>query len=351
MLKSASPFEEGSADDYASRPMSTAASRSPLAVTALALLATGATPSELADRFASLDAVVSERKAEALLEELRTLGLARAHQRDTTGQAYILTPLGERLLSSSLAGRPEHADLLAELEQIRTRLLATIAHELRTPLTAVRSSVGLLLDPAVELSPDQRRTLLETIDRNATRMQRVVGDILDLARLRDGNAQLQSRRFDGTDLARSAISSVQPLAARRRQAIELHPPAAPAWVFGDYRRLEQALVNLLSNAHRFSPDDAAITVTVESAGGTVSWTVSDRGPGIGAADRARLFERFFVARGDLSEPAGGIGLGLPITLAIAQAHEGRVDVDSRPGEGSRFTLVVPAEGPEDGAPE
>jgi signal transduction histidine kinase len=88
-------------------------------------------------------------------------------------------------------------------------------------------------------------------------------------------------------------------------------------------------------------------VTVGARDGEVSWTVSDSGPGITPTDRARLFERFFVARSDSSEAAAGIGLGLPITLAIAQAHEGRVDVDSRPGEGSRFSLVVPAAGPED----
>ena len=327
--------------------MPTGADPSPLTVAALALVQRGATPGELVARFAALDALVSDATAEALLEELCTLGLGRVSQRSETERAYMLTPLGERLLSSSIVARPEHAELLTELEQMRTHLLATIAHELRTPLTAVRTSVVLLLDAAVEPSPDERRTLLQTIDRNATRMQRVVGDILDLARFRAGNAQLQLRRFDAGDLARSAIASVKPLAEQRRQAIRLDAPAAQTWVFGDYRRLEQALVNLLSNAQKYSPDEAPITVAVGATDEEVSWTVRDHGPGITPADQARLFERFFVARSDRSEAAAGIGLGLPITLAIAQAHEGRVEVDSRPGDGSRFSLVVPAAGPPD----
>ena len=141
-------------------------------------------------------ATIDEGAAGALLEELSDLGLARAVRLTAGSDGYVATPLGERLLGASIAGGPAKLDLLAEIEEMRTDLLSTIAHELRTPLTAVRTSVGLLLDPAVEPSPEQQRALLDAIDRNATRMQRVVGDILDLARFRAGRVQLQLRRFD-----------------------------------------------------------------------------------------------------------------------------------------------------------
>ena len=176
-------------------------------------------------------------------------------------------------------------------------------------------------------------------------MQRVVGDILDLARFRAGRVQLQLRRFNATELAQSAISSVAVLAASRGQTIALEEPSRPVSVFGDYRRLEQALVNLLSNAEKYSPAGAPIKVSVAEVGADVSWTVSDQGHGIRAADKARLFERFFVAGRDRSEATAGIGLGLPITLLIVQAHDGRIDVHSRPGHGSTFSIVVPAAGP------
>ena len=303
------------------------------------------TPSELVGRFGDADAAVNEQIAMGLLDELTGLGLTRVVRETRGGDEFFVTPLGERLLGLSFIGRPEQGDLLAEIEQMRTDVLATIAHELRTPLTAVRTSVGLLLDPAIEPSAEQHRTMLETIDRNTTRMQRVVGDILDLARFRAGRVQLQLRRFDATELAQSAIASVAPIAGTRGQSIKLEPPAEPISVYGDYRRLEQALVNLLSNAEKYSPEGADITVTVVGRGPHVSWTVRDTGHGINAADRARLFERFFVARQDRSEATAGIGLGLPISLLIVQAHDGRIDVQSRPGHGSTFSIVVPIDGP------
>jgi signal transduction histidine kinase len=330
--------------------MPTQASLSPLAGAALALVGTGVTPSDLVARLAANEATVEERVAKARLDELCELGLARAVP--AAGQTkYYVTPLGERLLSMSLSADPRHVDLLAEFEQLRTELLSTIAHELRTPLTSVRTSVGVLLDPAAAPSSEQRLTLLETIERNASRMQRVVGDILDLARLRAGRIQLQLRRFNAIELAQSAIASVTPLAESRGQRIELAAPTEPVSVFGDFLRLEQALVNLLSNAEKYSSDGSPIRVTVAASDDEVSWAVADSGYGIRPEAQERLFERFFVASGGGIEGATGIGLGLPITLLIVQAHGGRIDVESHPGRGSTFRIVVPAAGPEEAPTE
>ncbi|HET7030090.1 MAG TPA: ATP-binding protein [Candidatus Limnocylindrales bacterium] len=325
--------------------MSAQGGPSPLAVAALAFIRDQARPSGLVGRFGQAGAVVAEPLAAALLDELTGLGLLRVVRGASGEDEYFLTPLGERLREASFVGQPEQVDMLAEIEQMRTDLLATIAHELRTPLTAMRTSVGLLVDPAIEPTSEQRAALLDTLDRNTTRMQRVVGDILDLARFRAGRVQLQLRRFDAAELAKSAVASVVPIAAVRHQTIELDLPPGPVWVFGDYRRLEQALVNLLSNAEKYSPDGAPISVSLTQASSDVAWTVRDAGPGIKPADRARLFERFFVGRRDRSEATPGIGLGLPISLLIVQAHDGRIDVGSRPGHGSSFSIVVPMAGP------
>jgi signal transduction histidine kinase len=325
--------------------MTTTAQPSPLAVAALAFVRDGVAASDLESRFKAVDAAIDPVTAAGLLDELCDLGLARAIRASGSDTRYRTTPLGERLLVASFAGRREHIDLLSELEQMRSDLMSTIAHELRTPLTAVRTSVGLLLDPSVEATATERLAMLETIDRNASRMQRVVGDILDLARFRAGGVQLQLRRFDAAELARSAIASVTSLAMARGQTIGFEAPTKPIWVFADHRRLEQALVNLLSNAHKYSPDGASIEVSITAPGESVVWTVVDHGHGIKAPDKARLFERFFVAQRDRSEATASLGLGLSITLAIVQAHDGRIDVHSRAGRGSTFSIVVPATGP------
>ncbi|MGH2466221.1 MAG: sensor histidine kinase, partial [Candidatus Limnocylindrales bacterium] len=243
---------------------------SPLAVAALAFVHDHVTAPDLVARFAAVDAAIDEPAAEALLEELCGLGLARVVRGAAASDDYFPTPLGERLLGGSFAGRPEQVELLAEIEHMRTDILATIAHELRTPLTAVRTSIGLLLDPAIEPSAEQHQALLATIDRNTTRMQGIVSDILDLSRFRAGRVQLQLRRFEATELARSAIASVAVLARSRGQRIELRPPSEGISVFGDYRRLEQALVNLLSNALRYSPPGTPITVSVARKGRELS---------------------------------------------------------------------------------
>ena len=328
--------------------MPTQASISPLAGAALALVGTGVTPTELVARLADDGATVDERTAQARLEELCALGLTRAVPGEPETM-YRLTPLGERLLHLSFAADPRNVELLAEIEHMRTEIVSTIAHEMRTPLTSVRTSVGLLLDPSVEPSSEQRRTLLETIDRNASRMQRVVGEVLDLARFRAGRMQLQLRRFDAAEVARSAIASVAPLAESRLQPLDLVVPPEPVPVFADFLRLEQALVNLLANAEKYSPDGTPIRVTVGSSGDEVSWSVTDAGQGIKPEDQARLFERYFVASRTRADATAGIGLGLPISLLIVQAHGGRIEVESQLGRGSTFRIVVPAAGPQ-GAP-
>jgi signal transduction histidine kinase len=305
---------------------------SPLLHAALTLIPPSATAPQLEQRFAASGADLRPRIAVRLLGDLADLGLVRATQRGGRGTRFVATSLGLRYVDVGLHG--EASIPLAELEGLRTGLLSTIAHELRAPLTAVRTSVGLLLEPTAEPTDDQRRALLDSIERNGERMQRLVGDILD--------------RFSAGALADSAIAVVSPLAAQRRQHIErLLPASGDHRVYGDHRRLEQALLNLISNAQRFAPDGGTVLVSVEEHGLLTAWGVSDDGPGISEADQGRLFERFFVGRNDRSGPRDGVGLGLPTALAIAQAHGGAIEVRSELGHGSTFTLIVPTGGPED----
>jgi two-component system sensor histidine kinase BaeS len=232
---------------------------------------------------------------------------------------------------------------LGELEELRTNLFSTVAHELRTPLTAIRTAVGLLRDPNTRATLDERQDLLASVERNAERLQRLAESTLELARFRAGQLRLQLRRFDARDLAEDVRLAMLPTLEAKGQRLVIDVDEQPVWVFADHRRIERAVLNLVSNAHKFSPSDSEIRFAVRRHGTNVCWEVADDGHGIAEDEQPLLFERFFVSASDRA--AGGSGLGLPIVLVTAQAHGGRVEVESKVGVGSVFRLIVPARGP------
>lgn len=315
-----------------------------LAIPVTVLLHEPTTAAELADRLDGQGIGLSAARAGDLLARAGALGFARVTGYVDGEARYVATSLGTRAATALTIADPEMAVGLDELERLRSDVLATVGHELRTPLTAIRTSVGLLLDPGLEPNEGQRQQLLGAIGRSADRMSHLLTELLDLARLRAGRIEMTSDRFDACELARDVAVAVGPMASARNQRIELDLPDGAVPMVGDRRRLEQALLNLAANAQKFSPTGAEVTVSVRLEAGQVRWTVTDHGPGIGAAERARLFERFFVGSsepGVSSGSGGGAGIGLPTALAIAQAHGGTIEVDSEVGRGSAFHLVVP----------
>jgi two-component system sensor histidine kinase KdpD len=327
--------------------MATAAPRpSPLLRALLAVVDDGGSRTEFEGRLVGLGFTPRSGLVDELVAEASALGLVRVASVGGAGPRHVLTSLGRRL-AADVGLANEDIEQLRDLESLRTELSATIAHEMRTPLTVIRTCASLLLSEVARPTREQRHTLVKTIERNAERMQRVVGDILDISRFRAGSITLQARRFDGAELVSSAIASIEPLAAQRSIQLAFDPPGDHIAVFGDRRRLEQALVNLISNAVRFSPDGGRVEISLGETRGWVRWSVCDDGPGIAETDQKLLFERFFVGRSDRGGPRDGVGLGLPTALAIAGAHDGRIDVDSRLGSGSTFTLTIPIDGPAD----
>lgn len=276
---------------------------------------------------------------DGVLLHLSKLGLVRGTSTETKHD-HVVTTLGRHYLESLHKGE-DLGERLEELERLRTEFLSTVSHELRTPLTAVRTSVGLLMDPTIHADPETHQTLLENISNSADRMQHLVNDLLDLARFRSGSIHLQVQRFDAREPARAAMDAVKILTREKSQTLDAALPKRTIWVMGDRWRVEQALINLLSNASKFSPERSTISLAVKSARKSVEWSVSDEGPGIAPEDMGRLFERFFTRRRDISASSSGAGLGLPIALAVAQSHGGTIGVESQEGEGSTFTLRIP----------
>jgi signal transduction histidine kinase len=317
-----------------------------LAWAALGLLTAPTSPSDLAGRFLAEGATVTPERCSQLLAELADLGLAMVAEATASEQRWVRTLLGDHIVDAGVSQGGELAFRLEELERLRGDLFTTVAHELRTPLTAIRTAVGLLLDPNTRAEPAQRHQLLETVERNAEQLQRLADSALELARFRSGQLRLQLRRFDARELGQEMEVELTPLLEAKGQRLIQSSPAQPVWVFADHRRVERAILNLLSNAHKFSPAGAELRLKVAArdGDGEVEWEVADNGPGIAPAEQARLFERFYVSSPDAT--AAGSGLGLPIVLSTAHAHGGRVEVDSEVGRGSTFRLIVPARGPE-----
>jgi signal transduction histidine kinase len=313
-----------------------------LAWAALGLTDTSCSASELADRFAAEGASIHPGRATELLEELVGLGVVRINEAGTSPR-YIRTPLGDQMAAGAVIEGGELRAHLARLERLRSDLFSTVAHELRTPLTAIRTAVGLLLDPDTRAAPEQRQQLLQTVERNAEQLQRLADTTLEMARFRAGQTRLQLRRFDARQLGNEVRSALAPLLDAKDQHLALALGEQPVWVFADHRRIERAIVNLVSNAHKFSGPGSEIRFAVRRVADDVCWEVADDGHGIAEEERPLLFERFFVSASDRAP--GGIGLGLPIVLFTAQAHGGRVEVESELGRGSVFRLIVPAAGP------
>lgn len=316
--------------------------------TALVLLDRPSTPGELAEHFGGAGAPISVQQAQTLIEKLTDRGLVRvARVTDVGGRRVVRTVIGDHLVGA-LVGQSSLDERLIELERLRGDLLSTIAHEVRTPLTAIRTSVGLLLDPATRASKTQRTELLRTIERNAERIQQHADDVLDLARFRAGHVRLGLRRFDARVIPAEVVDTLAPSLEAKQQDVEIDVSAEPVWVIADHRRIERAVLNIVANAHKFSPENSSIGIAVRTTGSDVVWEVSDRGPGIPPEQHDQLFERFFVGAADSGQR--GSGLGLPIALAIAQAHGGRIEFDSAVGRGSTFSLIVPAIGSIDHEP-
>jgi two-component system sensor histidine kinase KdpD len=248
---------------------------------------------------------------------------------------------GIALERSGLAARSEQEKLATQAERLRTSLLSSLSHDLRTPLAGIEGAASTLKDGADRLSPEARAELAQTILEEARRMMRLVSNLLDMVRVESGALQVQREWQSVEEVIGVALLRLD----ERLRTHPVHtdiPPDLPL-VPMDGLLVEQALVNLLENAAKYSPDRAVIEITAGLAAGEVVIAIADRGPGVPPGEEDRIFEKFY--RAAAHERVGGAGLGLTIVRAIAQAHGGRVWSDRRPGGGAVFRLALPLGGP------
>jgi len=229
----------------------------------------------------------------------------------------------------------EMAARLAEVEELERNFLMSVSHELRTPLTAIRGHVAALLEGVVT-DPELTAQSLETVEAEAQRLERLVGDILDLAKLDAHRFTVTNEEVDMARLLEQAFERYRDEAQRRaidyRQDLDAEPV-----IVSDGDRVLQIVGNLLSNAFQATPDGGRISLGLAKQNGSVRVTVEDNGPGIPRDARERLFRPFESGRGN-----GGTGLGLAIARELSTALGGRLELESEVGRGARFSLVLPA---------
>jgi two-component system, sensor histidine kinase and response regulator len=229
-----------------------------------------------------------------------------------------------------------------ELDRLKDDFVATVSHELRTPLTSMMGFLEMIREgEAGELNEEQQR-FLAIVYRSSERLQRLVGDLLFVARLDANGLQLQFAEARLDEIVRDAVESSSALARSREVSLIAEIDAVPP-VSGDRERLSQLVGNLISNALKFTPAGGTVTARsfVDSSRAVVE--VADTGIGIPKVEQSRLFQRFFRSSTATEQAIPGTGLGLVISRAIAEAHGGTIDVTSEPGEGTTFRVEIPLE--------
>ena len=240
---------------------------------------------------------------------------------------------------------------LKNAETLRREFVANVSHELRTPLTSIRSYAETLSDGS-DMPPEMQKEFLGVIVNESDRMTKIVQDLLDLSKFDSGAWALKFERFDLEQSVRDVYAAVALDARRRGHIVNLELEWRLPRIVGDRSRIEQVLMNILSNAVKYTPEGGTIEISTGTLESMVWIRVQDSGIGIPEADLPRVFDRFYRVDKARSRASGGTGLGLSIAHEIVERHGGRMDIESKEGVGTTVTVYLPVDGPaEDAAAE
>jgi len=266
-----------------------------------------------------------------------------ARRWNSLGDHRLLSSLGMvmglALENASLyEGQRAHARHLQELNRMKSDFLTTVSHELRTPLTSIMMAAEMLLEEEETRDPNSiRGKLVRNVVKGASRLSSLVSDLVNVSRDDEFRPRLELDPVPIVDAVANAVSIIQPLVAAKHQTIEVALVEEDAVVLVDRLRFDQVLINLLSNAQRYSPPGGHLQLAAVSEGNEMVIRVSDTGPGVAEDDREHIFEPFY--RGDRS----GLGLGLAIAKSLVELHSGRIWVESNDHRGSTFCVALPVQ--------
>ena len=262
------------------------------------------------------------------------------------GQHATLAITGARLAPSG-AGDAEVVFVFRDVSEeeavhlLLGHFIANIAHEFRTPLSALAASIELLMDQAFDLGPVELGELLNSLHLGTLGLQTLVDNLLESASIEAGHFRVSPRPADLAQLIGEATRIVQPLLDKRGQRLVVELPTTIPVVRADSRRTVQVMINLLSNANKYSPDQTEISVIATVREGWAQVSIADQGPGIPQEQRETVFHRFAYLDTGANGAQYGAGLGLSVVKAVVKAQGGEVGVDDNPGGGSIFWFTLP----------
>ena len=245
---------------------------------------------------------------------------------------------------NNMAARIE--TMLEELknsEMLRREFVANVSHELRTPLTSIRTYAETMSDNQ-EIPPETEEEFLRVIINESDRMTKIVQDLLELSRFDSGHITLTVEPFSIERSIRDVCAAIALEARKRAHILSLELEWKMPVISGDRARIEQVLMNIITNALKYTPDGGTIDIYGGSSGDIVWIRIEDTGIGIPQGDIARVFDRFYRVDKARSRESGGTGLGLPIAMEIVTLHGGHIDIESKPGEGTAVTVTLPVGG-------
>jgi signal transduction histidine kinase len=252
---------------------------------------------------------------------------------DCGADDYIVKPVSARELTARVRVHVELARARREAVEARERFMRMVVHELRTPLTVAKMYAQR---GQARRTEGEVEAAFGKIGRGLERMERLVGDLADMARLERGTLVMEPRRLDLSELCREAADDVASAAVRR---VEVELPPMPVFVEADPSRMIQVLDNLLGNAVKYSPRDQPIRLSLREDHGRALLAVSDRGPGVAGVDLGKVFDCYYQAGGPGAPP--GLGMGLFICREIIERHGGSIRAESAPGQGLRVEVQLP----------
>lgn len=272
----------------------------------------------------------------------KSLGMERERSNSQTAFFWTFVDQATAVIERARLRRESlQIELLQRTDALRAALLSSVSHDLRTPLSSIKAAASSLLQEEVQWDDEARRSFALSIESEADRLNRLVANLLDMSRIESGALKPEKEWYPIDELIHDVLGRMQPVLEGRTIHTDLPDDLPPVKL--DYLQIDQVLTNLIENALRYTPAGSPIEIGVQAIGDRMIIGIADRGPGIPAADRERVFDKFYRVMETQTARIIGSGLGLAVSRGLVEAHGGRIWVENRKGGGAIFRFTLPLE--------